>query len=244
MPAAGYERVKGGALNTVCCPHVCVLRDPVREALQSEKDLHDAATQAQPGGHDKPAWFQCFKRAPLHFADMKVTRERVGRAAIPNCEAFGRASPWKKTRCVPACLVQAFFSGPVCVVQMATQDRAGPSAPRRSTTGEHRRGHVDLPPTIPLKTGLQAQVDPTLRCCRGLYSLLILTPLAPTAEPVEKRGVIPFKLSRFRNKIEREAASDEQLVAVSPKALARTATASGSSGSILACLLTTHLRAG
>ncbi|KAL3190487.1 hypothetical protein MRX96_020002 [Rhipicephalus microplus] len=126
---------------------------------------------------------------------------------------------------------------------MATQERAGPSAPRRSTTGEHRRGHVDLPPTIPVMTGLQAQVHPTLRCCRGQYSVLIFTPLATTAEPVEKHGGIPFKLSRFRNKIEREAASDEQLVTLPPKALARTSTAPGSSGSILTCLLTTHLRA-
>ncbi|KAL3190492.1 hypothetical protein MRX96_020007 [Rhipicephalus microplus] len=126
---------------------------------------------------------------------------------------------------------------------MAAQDPAGQSAHRCSTTGEYRKDHVALPPTVPLKTGPQVTVEPTAHCCRGQYSHLILTALATTAEPVEKHGVIPFKLSRCRKKIEREAASDEQLVALSPKALGRTATAPGSSGSILACLLTTRLRA-
>ncbi|KAL3190497.1 hypothetical protein MRX96_020012 [Rhipicephalus microplus] len=172
-------------------------------------------------------------------------RDRASKLSKPPFQIVKRSEeqvPGRRRAVFPPASYNLSSAVPVCVVQMATQDRAGPSAPRRSTTGEHRKGHVDLPQPLPFKTGLHVTVEPTAYCCRGQYSHLILTALATTAEPVEKHGVIPFILSRFRNKITREAASDEQLVALSPKALCRTTTAPGSSGSILACLLTTHLR--
>ncbi|KAL3196595.1 hypothetical protein MRX96_015455 [Rhipicephalus microplus] len=94
---------------------------------------------------------------------------------------------------------------------MGTQDRTGPGATQRSTTGDHCRGRVVIPPTLLRKAGLPPPVETIVRCCGGRYSHFILTVLATTAEPVQK-CMIPSKLPRFRYDNEWEAAWDEQLV--------------------------------
>ncbi|KAL3222803.1 hypothetical protein MRX96_049948 [Rhipicephalus microplus] len=100
----------------------------------------------------------------------------------------------------------------MCMVRMATPDRTQPSVPRCSSTGDNRRGHVVIPPTLPRTARLQAPVDTKLCCCRGQYSHSFLTALATTAEPVKKHDMIPSKLPRFRYNTDWEALWDEQLV--------------------------------
>ncbi|KAL3244811.1 hypothetical protein MRX96_047127 [Rhipicephalus microplus] len=127
---------------------------------------------------------------------------------------------------------------------MATQDPTGPGATRRSTTGDHCRGHLVIPPTLLRTAGLPPPVETMVRCFRGQYSHSILTALATTAEPVQKHNMILSKLPRFRDRIDWEVAWDEQLLTLlSPTALRTTATAPGSFGGILACLLTLRPRA-
>ncbi|KAL3244814.1 hypothetical protein MRX96_047130 [Rhipicephalus microplus] len=98
------------------------------------------------------------------------------------------------------------------MVWMATQDRTGPGATRRSTTGDHRRGHVVIPPILLRTAGLPPPVETMVRCCRGQYFHSILTALATTAKPVQKHDMIPLKLQRFCYDIELEVAWDEQLL--------------------------------
>ncbi|KAL3196598.1 hypothetical protein MRX96_015458 [Rhipicephalus microplus] len=91
---------------------------------------------------------------------------------------------------------------------MATQDRTGPGVTRRSTTGDHRRGRVVIPPTLLRTAGLPPPVETMVRCCGGRYSHFNLSVLATTAEPVQKR-MIPSKLSGFCNNIKRVVVWDE-----------------------------------
>ncbi|KAL3222800.1 hypothetical protein MRX96_049945 [Rhipicephalus microplus] len=127
---------------------------------------------------------------------------------------------------------------------MATQDRIGPGATRLSTTGDHHRGHVVIPPTLLRTAGLPPPVETTVRCFCGQYSHSIFTALATTAEPVQKHHMIPSKLPKFLYDIERGSGMGRAAACTqSPNALRTTATAPGSSSGILACLLTSRLRA-
>ncbi|KAL3197416.1 hypothetical protein MRX96_053900 [Rhipicephalus microplus] len=122
------------------------------------------------------------------------------------------------------------------MVWIAAQDRTGPGATRRSATGDHRRGHVVIPPTLIRTARLPSPMETKVRCFRGQYSHFILTVPETTAEPVQKHYMIPSKLPiplrhRVGSGMGRVAGDTLSL-----KALRTTATAPGSPGGIMACL--------
>ncbi|KAL1422773.1 hypothetical protein MTO96_021746 [Rhipicephalus appendiculatus] len=101
----------------------------------------------------------------------------------------------------------------------SARGRNSSSSVRGATTCVHRQGMLSLLRALPPVEGLLHPLKLAVHCCHGQYLCSIPTPLPTTITAVFEQGVIPTMTWVYRNKIEREATSDEQPAALSTSSL-------------------------
>ncbi|KAL1422782.1 hypothetical protein MTO96_021755 [Rhipicephalus appendiculatus] len=140
--------------------------------------------------------------------------------SLIDIEVIERTSTQEKT---PLCTVPhhttSFVDTRAADWMDSTRGRNSSSSVRGATTCVHRQGMLSLLRALPPVEGLLPPMKLAVHCCHGQYLCSIPTPLPTTITAVVEQGVIPTKTWVYRNKIEREATSDEQPAALSTSSL-------------------------